>query len=235
MTSPNGGTLTTTDTTTVTVNLKEGENWTCTYREQPAAGTLTLVKKHVVNDNGGTAPRTTVDLHVKSGATDVAGSPATRGARAGTSYTLTGGTYSVSETGGPSGYTQTVDRRRLRPSGRSPWSRDDEDLHDHQRRHGAEAAPASRSSTNDNGGTAQSADFTLTADGTGRNDSRAPAGRLAAPTLKADTFALPSRRPAGYSASAWVCVGGTQTGSQISSALGGEATCTITNDDSAPG
>jgi len=38
--------------------------------------------------------------------------------------------------------------------------------------------------------------------------------------------------PAGYSASAWVCVGGTQDDSDtITLALGESATCTITNDD----
>jgi hypothetical protein len=39
--------------------------------------------------------------------------------------------------------------------------------------------------------------------------------------------------PAGYTASAWSCVGGTQSGSNITVALGQSATCTITNDDNA--
>ena len=37
--------------------------------------------------------------------------------------------------------------------------------------------------------------------------------------------------PAGYAASAWSCVGGTQTGASIALALGESATCTINNDD----
>jgi hypothetical protein len=35
----------------------------------------------------------------------------------------------------------------------------------------------------------------------------------------------------GYSAGAWSCVGGTQSGSNITLGVGDEATCTITNDD----
>jgi hypothetical protein len=38
----------------------------------------------------------------------------------------------------------------------------------------------------------------------------------------------------GYTASAWSCVGGTQNGSNITVGIGGEATCTITNNDIAP-
>src|SRR5207253_1789660 len=53
-------------------------------------------------------------------------------------------------------------------------------------------------------------------------------------TLQADTWALSETGPAGYSASAWDCVGGTQNGANITVGIGGEATCTITNDDNAP-
>ena len=35
----------------------------------------------------------------------------------------------------------------------------------------------------------------------------------------------------GYAASDWVCSGGTQSGANITVGIGGEATCTITNDD----
>src|SRR5262249_25113223 len=39
----------------------------------------------------------------------------------------------------------------------------------------------------------------------------------------------------GYAASGWVCVGGTQNGDKITVGIAGESTCTITNDDLAPG
>jgi hypothetical protein len=50
--------------------------------------------------------------------------------------------------------------------------------------------------------------------------------------LQADTWALSETNVAGYTAGAWVCVGGTQgDATHITVGIGGEATCTITNDD----
>ena len=54
-------------------------------------------------------------------------------------------------------------------------------------------------------------------------------------TFDAGTYDLSETGPAGYTASAWVCVGGTQDGSDtVTVGLGESATCTITNDDHAP-
>jgi LPXTG-site transpeptidase (sortase) family protein len=51
-------------------------------------------------------------------------------------------------------------------------------------------------------------------------------------TFDAGTYDLTETGPSGYSASAWVCAGGTQVdGDTITLALGETATCTITNDD----
>ncbi|MGI9188262.1 MAG: hypothetical protein ACR2J9_12240, partial [Gaiellales bacterium] len=84
---------------------------------------------------------------------------------------------------------------------------------------------------NDNGGTATAADFTLTATGTAGNTVTGTAPVDSGAGLLADTWTLTETGPAGYAASAWTCVGGSQLGSVISVAVGGEATCTITNDD----
>ena len=65
-----------------------------------ATGTLTIIK--VVS--GGTATSSDFQMHVKSGATEVTGSPQA-GSATGTSYMLTTGAYTVSETGGPVNYT----------------------------------------------------------------------------------------------------------------------------------
>ncbi len=54
------------------------------------------VKKHVVNDNGGTLYASAFFVHVTKSGTDVASSPAA-GSETGTVYTLQAGTYSVSE------------------------------------------------------------------------------------------------------------------------------------------
>ena len=51
--------------------------------------------------------------------------------------------------------------------------------------------------------------------------------------FSAGTYTLSENGPEGYAASAWSCEGGTQEGNSITLGLGEEATCTITNDDSA--
>jgi Prealbumin-like fold domain len=58
-------------------------------------------------------------------------------------------------------------------------------------------------------------------------------GTSSGATFKAGNYGLSeSAGPFGYSASAWVCSGtGTQSGSNITLAIGQSATCTITNDD----
>ncbi len=68
----------------------------------PSSATLTVVKD-VVNTNGGTKTPADFMLHVKAGATDVAGSPAA-GSATGVNYTLPAGTYTVGEDS-QSGYT----------------------------------------------------------------------------------------------------------------------------------
>jgi len=65
---------------------------------------LTVIK-HVINDNGGTLTAGSFKIRVKIGGVDVSGSPAS-GSESGTQYTLTPGTYKVSEDTPPSGYTR---------------------------------------------------------------------------------------------------------------------------------
>ncbi|HTN23396.1 MAG TPA: hypothetical protein VL120_05380, partial [Solirubrobacteraceae bacterium] len=85
---------------TVTV----GQTRTCTVTNDDIAPKVTVVK-HVVNDNGGTAAAKDWSLHleVSGGQGDVAGSPQA-GSETGDTYTVSAGTYDVSESGGPSGY-----------------------------------------------------------------------------------------------------------------------------------
>jgi hypothetical protein len=83
-------------TATTTINLP-----TCT----PPPATLHVVKQ-VVNNSGGSATASSFNLHVKLSGTDVTGSPAPGAATPGTSYSLTAGTYIVSEDANAS-YTQS--------------------------------------------------------------------------------------------------------------------------------
>ncbi len=94
--------------------------------------------------------------------------------------------------------------------------------------------------TNDNGGTALTTAWTLTATGTGGTPTNlsgtTPVDSGA--TFKPDTYTLAeSGGPTGYTASQFSCVkngGAAVTGNTITLANGDEATCTITNDDTAP-
>ena len=49
--------------------------------------------------------------------------------------------------------------------------------------------------------------------------------------MNAGTYTLSEAGPAGYTPSAWSCVGGTQTAASIVLGPGQAATCTINNDD----
>lgn len=87
--------------------------------------------------------------------------------------------------------------------------------------------------TKDNGGTARPSDWTLTASGPTGFSGPGPSVSNGA-SFDAGTYNLSeSAGPAGYSASAWSCQGGTQDGNKITLNLGDSATCTITNDDQA--
>jgi hypothetical protein len=80
----------------------------------------------------------------------------------------------------------------------------------------------------DNGGTAEASDWTLSADGP--TPISGPGG--ADSNVNAGTYLLSeSGGPAGYTPGAWVCVGGSQNGDQVTLGPGGSATCTITNND----
>ncbi len=91
---------------------------------------------------------------------------------------------------------------------------------------------------NNDGGAALNTAWTLTATGTGISPTNLTGNTPvdSGLTFKADTYTLAETGgPTGYTASSWVCVGGAQVGATITLAVGGEATCTITNDDNATG
>ena len=94
-----GGTVTT-DTDTITVP-------SCSVPPPPPALATLHVVKQVVNNNGGIATASNFNLHVKLSGTDVAGSPVAGVVSPGTSYSLSPGTYVVSEDANVS-YTQNV-------------------------------------------------------------------------------------------------------------------------------
>ncbi len=198
------------------VTLGLGENVTCTFVNDDKAPKLTLVKT-VINDNGGTAAASAWTL--TAAGYDTASPDA--------------GTYNLSESGGPAGYNLTsltcsnatgqVTKATLGLGEEVTCTFVNDDI--------APKLHLRKVVINDNGGTKTVADFTLTANGVGTNDLSGSSPVDSGAGLKADTWALSENAVYGYTASAWSCVGGTQSGSDITLGIGQEATCTITNDD----
>ena len=160
-------------------------------------GTLTVIK-HVVNDNGGTATAGDWSIHVKQGANEVTGSPQAGAESPGTSYTLAGGSYTVSETGSPSGYTFTGFSGDCDVSGAVTVVAGQNKTCTLTNNDNAPALHLRKIVINDNGGPATVADFTLTANGTGTNDLSGISPVDSDATLDADTFVLSETSPAGY-------------------------------------
>lgn len=81
------------------VTLASGESRVCTLDNgdlPPAPATLTVIK-NVANSHGGIKTAADFQVHVKIGGVDVTGSPKAGAGTPGTTYTLTAGTYTVSE------------------------------------------------------------------------------------------------------------------------------------------
>ena len=202
------------------VVVDSGETEVCTITNDDIGATLT-VTKIVVNDNGGT-------LVVGSFPLFVDGSPVTSGA----ANSVNAGSHAVSETG-QSGYTGVIGgdcasdgsvTLALGQSKSCTITNDDN----------APGLTLVKSLSNDNGGTAATSDFTLTAAGPTGFSGPGPSVSNGA-SFDAGTYNLSETGPADYTGSAWVCVGGTQNDSDtVTLALGQSATCTITNNDDAP-
>jgi hypothetical protein len=182
------------------------------------------VIKHVVNDNGGTKVAADFSTTI-SGVTTA--TPTAAGAESpGVNNTLTSvGSYSVDE-GAHAGYDKTLSTYctgTIALGQTKTCTITNNDI--------APKLHLRKVVINDNGGTKTVSDFTLTANGTGTNDLSGTTPVDSGAGLLADTWALSETSVYGYTASAWVCVGGTQSGSNITVGIGGEATCTITNND----
>ena len=210
-----------------TVSVALGQSKTCTITNNDKTAHLKLVKT-LTNNNGGTAEAKEWTLSA-AGPTPISGA-------GGVASDVNAGTYALSESTGPAGYTagswdcvggtQSGSSVTLALGESAICTINNNDI--------APKLHLRKVVTNDNGGTASDQDFTLTANGTDANDLSGKTPVDSGDTLQADTWALSETNLAGYAASVWVCVGGTQSGSNITVGIGGEATCTITNDDIAP-
>ncbi|ALN88268.1 conserved repeat domain protein [Lysobacter capsici] len=214
-----------------TVALAAGDNATCTINNDDQAATLTLVKT-VTNDNGGAAVATAWTL-AATGPTNITGAT---GSAAVTNAPVNPGSYALSETGGPAGYTAgtyscvinggaaVVNNTVALAAGDNATctiNNDDQ----------AATLTLVKTVINDNRGTATTADFTLTATGPTSISGTSGAPAVTDAVVSSGTYTLTETNLAGYAAGAWSCTGGTLTGNSLVLSNGDDAECSITNDD----
>ncbi|WP_309083094.1 DUF6923 family protein, partial [Chelativorans sp.] len=218
-----------------TISLEPGDNAVCTITNDDTGATLTLVKE-VTFDNGGTAEP--ADFVLTATGPETISGPA--GSAAVTQASVTPGTYTLSEENLP-GYT--AGNYRCSINGAEEVEGNTVTL-----AFGDQAVctilnddqPASltlvKNVVNDNGGTAQPADFTLVAEGVSGTRIEGASGDPAVTNVSvpADTYTLSETALAGYTASEYSCVvggGAPVTGNTVALGVGQQAVCTVTNDD----
>jgi hypothetical protein len=213
------------------LTLAPGQAVTCTITNTDQAAHLTLVKT-VVNAHGGTAINTAWTL-TAGGPTPLTG---VTGTSAVTAVAVNAGTYTLSESGGPAGYSAsawvctagTLDGASLtlalNQSATCTITNTDQAAH----------LTLVKTVVNTHGGTALNTAWTLAAGGPTPLTGVTGTSAVTAVAVNAGTYTLSeSGGPAGYSPSAWVCTAGTLEGASLTLALNQSATCTITNTDQA--
>jgi uncharacterized repeat protein (TIGR01451 family) len=203
-----------------------GETKTCTVTNNDIAPTIKVVK-HVVNDDGGTASASNWQLHLSKAGTDVAGSPKA-GSETGDTYTVSAGTFNVSETGGPSGYAASFSGDcnangnvavGIGESKTCTITNDDIAATVHVVKH----------VINDNGGTASASAATLALDGTAghRTGITGDENGIDIAVHAGHYAGTETSGPAGYAVSY-------SADCDANIALGETKTCTVTNNDIPP-
>jgi RHS repeat-associated protein len=183
----------------------------------PTQGTL-MVTKVLPNDNGGTAVCSDFAFQVDGG------SNIAFEADCSNALTLDTGSHTVTETE-RTGYAASYDgcaAVTITGGGASQCTITNDDE--------VPSLTLVNSVVNDDDGTNAAADWTLTATGpsgfSGTTPASSPAG------FDAGTYDLSASVVAGYTSSAWSCVGGTQSDDDtVVIGLGADVTCTITQDD----
>jgi len=242
VTSPNGGSYST-STTTVNIVMKEGENWTCTYLDSLRLGSLKLVKV-VTNNDGGAAVAGDYTLSATAATGSATRDFADNGdPTVGTSHNVFAGTsYALAESPNPgTGYSSTGE-----------WSCTGGTLN--TAKNAVTLAlgdnvtctltntdnPATlklvKDVTNNDGGDKTAADFKLYATaGTARDFSSQTASPIFHSVFAAQGYVLSEDAVTGYTAGTWSCdKAGALSGSTVTLALGDNVTCTLTNTDNTP-
>jgi uncharacterized repeat protein (TIGR01451 family) len=195
----------------------------CYDADEDEEGTLTVIK-HVVNDDGGSATAANWTINV-SGPTSLsfpgAESP-------GTTNTVDAGSYTVTESGGPSGYSLTYSGDCDANGNVTVGENESKTCTLTNNDQPAPPQPANlivkKVVINDNGGTKQAQDFSFSVNG-GAAQAFDPDGQNDL-VVNAGSYDVTEPPVAGYTTSYQNCA-------NIQLPPGGTATCTITNDDTA--
>ena len=216
-----------------TLTLALGDVVTCEIHNDDIPPRLTL-NKILVKDNGGGASESDWNL-TASGPTGFSGD----GPSVSSDAEFDAGTYNLSESVGPDGYTagswvcigtytqDDADTITLALGDDATCTITNDDI--------APSLTLNKILVKDNGGGASEDDWTLTATGPTGFSGAGPSVSNGV-SFDAGTYDLSEDGPDGYTASDWVCIGNdTQVDADtITLALGDNVTCTITNDDDAP-
>lgn len=212
------------------LTLAGGDVATCTIHNDDVGATLTLIKT-VTNGNGGSATPSDFTLSA-SGPTPISG---TTGAASVTGAAVHAGTYALSETNLP-GYVAGAYSCTI--NGGAAVVGDSVTLA------GGDAATCTINNTdqpvsltlvkqviNDHGGTATTADFTLTASGPVTISGISGAPTVTQAPVSEGRYTLSEAGRAGYASGGWSCSGGSLAGTTLTLARGDNVICTIVNDD----
>ena len=200
--------------------IAAGETKTCTVTNDDQPGTL-IVKKHVINDNGGTKLAGNFTMNVTAGHA----SPASfAGSESGTTVTVDAGSYSVDETA-VSGYTKTLgaDCSGTIANGQTKTctiTNDDQPGHVIVIKH----------VVNDNSGHSTASNFSMKINGVvvqGANPFPGAESPGTNKTVNAGSYTVTETGPSGYVAFPSADCSGTIANGQTK-------TCTIVNNDLAP-
>jgi hypothetical protein len=215
--------------TAASVTLALAQNATCTIINSDIPPTLTLVK-HVVNVHGGTA----VDIDWTLAATGPTPISGITGSAEVTNAEVSAGTYTLSESGGPAGYSA------------SPWSCTGAtsftagsvtlalDEHATCTITNTDIAPRLTlvKEVNENGSGANTPPnaWTLTAAGPVTISGATGSAEVTNAAVHAGTYDLTESVLAGYDTTGWSCTGATSfTAGSVTLALDQDAICTIVN------
>ena len=212
--------------TDATITLRLNEDVTCTIDNDDIAPLLTVIKT-VDNGDGGTAVAGEWTMDITGTKVSSTGFPGAESP--GVTVTLDVGSYSVDESGGPTGYSQNLSADctgTVAPGDVKTCTITNDDI--------APLLTLVKMVTKDDGGTAEPDQWDLTATGDGGFTETTPniANATATAVTAGVAYVLSEAGPVGYIADGWVCTGGgSQTGSTITLTWGENVTCTITNDD----